>query len=47
MTRASGVSRQIVIAGRDGELRARHMTPREYARLMGVADDFKIDVPVN
>lgn len=46
-TPRGGSSRQIVIAGRNGRLRARFMTPREYARLMGVPDSYVVDVPVN
>lgn len=44
-TARGGSSRQIVIAMGNDQIRMRHMTPREYARLQGVPDDYPI--PVN
>lgn len=46
-TPRGGSSRQILLVVGGGRVRARFMTPREYARLMGVPDDFAIDVPDN
>jgi DNA (cytosine-5)-methyltransferase 1 len=45
-TPRGGSGRQIVVQAGYGKVRARLMTPRECARLMG-ADDFVIDVPLN
>lgn len=45
-TPKGGSGRQILFAAGRGRYRARLLTPRECARLMG-ADDFKIDVPAN
>lgn len=41
-TARGGSSRQIVIAMGQGNIKMRHMTPREYARLQGVPDDYPI-----
>lgn len=46
-TPRGGSSRQILLVVGGGEIKARFMTPREYARLMGVPDDYTIDVPDN
>ena len=46
-TAVGGSSRQFIVAAGKGEVRMRDMTPREYARLQGVADSFPIDVPKN
>jgi DNA (cytosine-5)-methyltransferase 1 len=43
-TARGGSSRQIVIAAGHGNLKMRHMTSREYARLQGVHDDYPINV---
>jgi len=45
-TPRGGSSRQILLALGGGRVRARFMTPKECARLMGAAD-YKIDVPDN
>lgn len=37
-----GSSRQILIVAGNGEIRMRHMTPREYARLQGAPEDYPI-----
>lgn len=42
-TPRGGSSRQIVMRLGKNNLRVRHMTPREYGRLQGVDDSFKID----
>ncbi len=44
-TARGGSSRQIVIVAGYGEVGMRHMTPREYARLQGVPDDYPL--PLN
>lgn len=46
-TPKGGSSRQILLAAGKGSIRARFMTPREYARLQGVPDSYTIDVPDN
>ncbi|MBI4567728.1 MAG: DNA cytosine methyltransferase [Planctomycetes bacterium] len=46
-TARGGSSKQFVVAGGNGTLRARNMTPRECARLQGAPDSFRLDVPVN
>lgn len=46
-TPVGGSSRQIVMEAGQGTCRIRFMTPREYARLQGVPDEFPIEVPVN
>jgi DNA (cytosine-5)-methyltransferase 1 len=46
-TPRGGSSRQILVRAGRGECRARYMTPREYARLQGVPDGYRIDVPMN
>ena len=46
-TPKGGSSRQIVFVAGRGQYRARFMTPREYARLQGVTDDYRITVPPN
>lgn len=45
-TPKGGSGRQILFTAGLGEYRARLLTPRECARLMG-ADDFKLEVPLN
>jgi len=44
-TPVGGSSRQIVVRVGDGRCRFRWMTSREYARLQGVPDSFRIEVP--
>lgn len=46
-TPKGGSSRQILLEGGLGRCRARLMTPREYARLQGIPDDYRITVPPN
>jgi DNA (cytosine-5)-methyltransferase 1 len=46
-TPRGGSGRQILYAAGKGRQRARLFTPRECARLMGVGDDYIIDVPLN
>lgn len=46
-TPRGGSSKQFVIQAGHGTWRARNMTAREYARLQGVPDTFKIDAPYN
>ena len=46
-TPRGGSSRQILVRAGKGECRARYMTPREYARLQGVPESYRIDVPMN
>ncbi len=46
-TPKGGSSKQFVIQAGYGSWRVRNMTAREYARLQGVPDSFKIDVPYN
>ncbi len=41
-TPTGGSSRQFVLVVQDGEVRARLMTPREAARLMGLPDDYRL-----
>ncbi|NOX63104.1 MAG: DNA (cytosine-5-)-methyltransferase [Chloroflexi bacterium] len=41
-TARGGSSRQIVVAAGRGQIKMRHMTPREYARLQGVPDDYPL-----
>lgn len=41
-TARGGSSRQIVLAAGDGSIKMRHMTPREYARLQGVPEEYPI-----
>lgn len=41
-TAKGGSSRQIIIAAGKGQVKMRHMTPREYARLQGVPDEYPI-----
>src|SRR5690606_20874629 len=41
-TPAGGSSRQIVIVAEAGRIRARHLTPREGARLMGLPEDYRL-----
>jgi DNA (cytosine-5)-methyltransferase 1 len=43
-TATGGSSRQILVLAGKGRVRVRFMTPREYARLQGVPDTFKLDV---
>ena len=46
-TPRGGSSKQFVIEAGRGDWRVRNMTAREYARLQGVPDSFKINVPYN
>jgi DNA (cytosine-5)-methyltransferase 1 len=46
-TPRGGTSKQIAIRLGNGQLRVRHMTPREYGRLQGADDSFIIDENVN
>ena len=46
-TASGGSSRQILVRVRQGTIRMRLMTPREYARLQGVPDDYPIPSHVN
>lgn len=46
-TPRGGSGRQILFKAGMGEYHVRLLTPRECARLMGVCDDYKIDVPLN
>ena len=46
-TPRGGSSRQILIVFGGDRIRARYMTPREYARLQGVEDDFSIPGSLN
>jgi len=46
-TPRGGSSKQFLIQAGRGGWRVRNMTAREYARLQGVPDSFKIDVPYN
>lgn len=41
-TAVGGSSRQMLVAGRKGIIKIRHMTPREYARLQGAPDDYPL-----
>lgn len=41
-TARGGSSRQIVVMAGCGQIRMRHMTPREYARLQGVPDEYPV-----
>lgn len=41
-TARGGSSRQMIVATRGGVIKMRHMTPREYARLQGVPDDYPL-----
>lgn len=41
-TARGGSSKQALVEAGDGELRVRWMTPREYARLQGVGDDYRL-----
>jgi DNA (cytosine-5)-methyltransferase 1 len=41
-TARGGSSRQMVVAVYNGKIKMRHMTPREYARLQGVPDNFPL-----
>ena len=41
-TAGGGSSRQMLVAGRNGIIKIRHMTPREYARLQGAPDDYPL-----
>ncbi len=41
-TARGGSSRQMLIAAGKGTIKMRHMTPREYARLQGVPDDYPL-----
>lgn len=46
-TPKGGSSKQILIVAGQGEWRVRLLTPREYARLQGVRDDFKLPQNAN
>jgi DNA (cytosine-5)-methyltransferase 1 len=46
-TPRGGSSRQILLVAGDKKIRARFLTPREYARLMGVPEGYKIQVADN
>lgn len=46
-TPLGGSSKQFLIEAGRGEWRIRNMTAREYARLQGVPDTFKVNVPYN
>jgi len=46
-TARGGSSRQIVVAAGNGRVRMRFMTPREYARLQGVPDNYPLPKNVN
>ncbi|KAA3656739.1 MAG: DNA (cytosine-5-)-methyltransferase, partial [Chloroflexi bacterium] len=46
-TARGGSSRQMVVQIGKGEVKMRHMTPREYARLQGVPDDYPISLGIN
>ncbi|MDD5370450.1 MAG: DNA (cytosine-5-)-methyltransferase [Anaerolineaceae bacterium] len=39
-----GSSRQFILAAGNNQIRMRNMTPREYARLLGVPSDYPIDI---
>lgn len=41
-TARGGSSRQMVVAAGEGQIKMRHLTPREYARLQGAPDTFPI-----
>jgi len=46
-TAVGGSSRQFLLAAGFGKVRMRNLTPREYARLQGVPEDYPIDVDEN
>jgi len=46
-TPRGGSSKQFLIVARNGKVRVRNMTPREYARLQGVPDSYDIGNDVN
>ena len=46
-TPRGGSGRQILFKGGKGKFQVRLLTARECARLQGVPDDYKIDVPLN
>lgn len=46
-TPRGGSGRQILFKAGRGRYQVRLLTPRECARLQGVSDDYKIDVPLN
>lgn len=46
-TARGGSSRQMLVRMGKGNLKMRHLTPREYARLQGVPDDYVIQVNIN
>jgi DNA (cytosine-5)-methyltransferase 1 len=46
-TPRGGSSRQILVRAGKGFCKARYMTPREYARLQGVPESYRINVPMN
>ena len=46
-TPRGGSSKQFLLVTEGGRVRVRHLTVRECARLQGVPDDFRFDVPAN
>jgi len=46
-TASGGSSRQMVVQIGKGQVKMRHMTPREYARLQGVPDEYPISLGIN
>ncbi len=46
-TPRGGSSKQFLVQAGQGDWRVRNMTAREYARLQGVPDSFKLNVPYN
>lgn len=46
-TPRGGSSKQFLLVARNGKVRVRNMTPREYARLQGVPESFEIGDDVN
>lgn len=46
-TPRGGSSKQFLLEAREGQIRVRHLTVRECARLQGVPDTFRLDVPAN
>jgi DNA (cytosine-5)-methyltransferase 1 len=46
-TASGGSSRQMLVSAGQGEIRMRLMTPREYARLQGVPEDYPIPTQIN
>lgn len=46
-TARGGSSKQFLVVGHSGRVRVRNLTPREYARLQGVPDTYRIEGDVN